>query len=37
MDLEEQVRKYVADLQSEIDESIDATPQGFEEWHRVFL
>jgi hypothetical protein len=37
LDLEEQVRKYVADLQVEMEELINATPQTPEDRHQVFL
>ena len=37
LDLEEQVEKYVVDLQSEMDELIKANPQTLEERHQVFL
>jgi DNA invertase Pin-like site-specific DNA recombinase len=37
LDLEEQVKRYVAELQSEMAELIDATPQNPEERHQVFL
>ena len=36
-DLEEQVRKYVADLQVEIEELIHVNPQTSEDSHQVFL
>jgi hypothetical protein len=35
--LEEQIEKYVADLQSEMSELINANPQTPEEKHQVFL
>lgn len=37
LDLEEQVKKYVAELQSEMAELINANPQTPEECHQVFL
>lgn len=37
IDLEEQVKEYVADLQTEMDELINATPQTPEDHHQVFL
>ncbi len=37
LDLEEQIKKYVADLQSEMTELINANPQTAEERHQVFL
>ena len=37
LDLEEQVKKYVAELQSEMTELINANPQTSEERHQVFL
>ncbi len=37
LDLEEQVKGYVADLQSEMTELIHASPQTSEERHQVFL
>ena len=37
LDLEQQVKKYVADLQSEMTELINADPQIPEERHQVFL
>jgi len=37
LDLEEQVKKYVAELQSEMAELITANPQTPEERHQVFL
>ena len=37
LDLEEQIKKYVADLQSEMAELINANPQNPEEKHQVFL
>ena len=37
LDLEEQVKKYVAELQSEMAELINAEPQTPEERHQVFL
>jgi hypothetical protein len=37
LDLEEQVKKYVVDLQSEMAELINANPQNPEECHQVFL
>jgi N-glycosylase/DNA lyase len=37
LDLEEQVKKYVAELQSEMTELIHANPQTLEEKHQVFL
>ncbi|HLO18497.1 MAG TPA: recombinase family protein, partial [Anaerolineales bacterium] len=37
LDLEEQVRKYVAELQSEMTELIHANPQTLEERHQVFM
>lgn len=37
MDLEEQVKKYVADLQSEMTELIYVNPQTPEDRHQVFL
>jgi cell division protein FtsB len=37
LDLEEQVKKYVADLQSEMTELIHVNPQTPEERHQVFL
>ena len=37
LDLEEQVKKYVAELQSEMTELIHANPQTREEGHQVFL
>ncbi len=37
LDLEEQIRKYVAELQSEIVELLHADPQTPEERHQVFL
>lgn len=37
LDLEEQVRKYVADLQVEMEELINATHQTPEDRHQVFL
>ena len=37
LDLEEQVEKYVVDLQLEITELIHANPQTPEERHQVFL
>jgi hypothetical protein len=37
LDLEEQVKKYVAELQSEMTELINADPQTPEERHQVFL
>lgn len=37
LDLEEQIKKYVAELQSEMVELIHADPQTPEEKHQVFL
>jgi hypothetical protein len=37
LDLEEQVKKYVAELQSEMVELVNANPQTPEERHQVFL
>jgi hypothetical protein len=37
LDSEEQVKKYVAELQSEMAELINANPQNPEERHQVFL
>jgi hypothetical protein len=37
MDWEEQVKEYVVDLQVEIEELINATPQTPEDRHQVFL
>lgn len=37
LDLEEQIKKYVAELQSEIAELINADHQSPEERHQVFL
>ncbi len=37
LDLEEQIKKYVAELQSEMTELIHANPQNQEEHHQVFL
>ncbi len=37
LDLEEQVKKYVAELQSEMAELITADPQTPDEKHQVFL
>ncbi len=37
LDLEEQIEKYVADLQSEMSELINTNPQTPEEKHQVFL
>ncbi|MEW6405165.1 MAG: hypothetical protein AB1649_25505 [Chloroflexota bacterium] len=37
LDLEEQIKKYVAELQSEMAELIHANPQTPEERHQVFL
>jgi chromosome segregation ATPase len=37
LDLEEQIKKYVADLQSEMTELINVNPQTSEEKHQVFL
>ena len=37
LDFEEQVKKYVAELQSEMAELINADPQTLEERHEVFL
>ena len=37
LDLEEQVKKYVAELQSEMAELIHVNPQTSEERHQVFL
>jgi hypothetical protein len=37
LDLEEQVKKYVAELQSEMDELINTDPQTPEERHQMFL
>jgi|GEM_PF-2825014 len=37
LDLEEQVKKYVAELQSEMAELINAAPQTPEDRHQVFL
>ena len=37
LDLEEQVKKCFADLQSEMDELIHADPQTAEKRHQVFL
>jgi hypothetical protein len=37
LNLEEQVKKYVAELQSEMTELIHANPQTSEERHQVFL
>jgi hypothetical protein len=37
LDLEEQIKKYVAELQSEMTELINANPQTTEERHQVFL
>jgi hypothetical protein len=36
LDLEEQVKKYVAELQSEMDELINTDPQTPEERHQMF-
>lgn len=37
LDLEEQIKKYVAELQLEMTELIHANPQTSEEDHQVFL
>jgi hypothetical protein len=37
LDLEEQVKKYVVELQAEMAELINANPQNPEERHQVFL
>ena len=37
LDLEEQVKKYAAELQSEMTELIHADPQTLKERHQVFL
>ncbi len=37
LDMEEQVKKYVDELQSEMDELINANPQAIVERHQVFL
>jgi len=37
LDLEEQIKKYVTDLQAEMTELINANPQTSEERHQVFL